>query len=148
LFFPLENGKPTCYFSTKTEYPSGDIKSFPSLRTMSENKEESKLVEGKYDLNEIKKSLKILSQISTSVGEYIPLEFKLYGYEINRGVMVLYIDVDSEDGVYDVMSRVWYEIGQQLLEIFQMMGIRDEKHMWPLYDFKFNKRSLKGITII
>jgi hypothetical protein len=111
-------------------------------------KEESTLIEGKYDLNEIKKSLKILSQISTSVGEYIPLEFKLYGYEINRGVMVLYIDVDSEDGVYDVMSRVWYEIGQQLLEIFQMMGIRDEKHMWPLYDFKFNKRSLEGITII
>jgi hypothetical protein len=29
-----------------------------------------------------------------------------------------------------------------------MMGIRDEKHMWPLYDFKFNKRSLEGITII
>jgi hypothetical protein len=152
LFFPLENGKPTCYFSTKTEYPSGDIKSFPSLRTMSENKEESKLIEGKYDLNEIKKSLKILSQISTSVGEYIPLEFKLYGYEFKRSVnlkvMVLYIDVDSEDDVYDATSRVWFEISQQLLEIFQMMGIRDERRMYPSYDFKFNKRPLYNIETV
>jgi hypothetical protein len=106
------------------------------------------LIEGKYDLDKIKKSLKILSQLSTSIGEYVPLEFKLYGYEINREVMVLYIDVDSEDGVYDVMSRIWYEIGQQLLEIFQMMGIRDERHMWPLYDFKFNKRSLNNIETV
>ena len=54
--------------------------------------------------------------------------------------MILYIDVDSKDGVYDAMSKVWYEIGQQLLEIFQMMGIRNERIMYPLYDFKFNKR--------
>jgi hypothetical protein len=152
MYFPVEDGKPTCYFSTKAEYPSGDIKSFPSLRTMSENKEESKLIDGKYDLDKIKKSLKILSQISTSVGEYIPLEFKLYGYEV-KGVggmktMILYIDVNSKDGVYDTMSRVWYEISQQLLEIFQMMGIRNERIMYPLYDFKFNKRSLYNIETV
>jgi hypothetical protein len=152
MFFPVEDGKPTCYFSTKSEYPSGDIKSFPSLRTMSENKEESKLIEGKYDLDKIKKALKILSQISASFGEYIPLDFKLYGYEFKRSVnlkvMVLYIDVDSKDGVYDPPSGILYEISQQLLEIFQMMGIRDERRIYPLYDFKFNKRSLEGITII
>jgi hypothetical protein len=152
MFFPVEDGKPTCYFSTKSEYPSGDVKSFPSLRTMSENKEESKLVEGLYDLDKIKKALKILSQISTSFGESIPLEFKLYGYEVKDSgwfkTMILYIDVDSKDGVYDTMSRVWYEISQQLLEIFQMIGIRDEKYMHPSYDFKFNKRSLSGITIV
>jgi hypothetical protein len=115
-------------------------------------KEESKLIEGKYDLDKIKKSLKILSQISTSVGEYIPLEFKLYGYEFKRSVnlkvMVLYIDVDSEDDVYDVTSRVWFEISQQLLEIFQMMGIRDERRMYPSYDFKFNKRPLYNIETV
>jgi hypothetical protein len=151
MFFPLEDGIPTCYSATKAEYPSGDISIFPSLKTMSENKEDLKLIHG-YDLDKIKKSLKILSQISTSFGEYIPLEFKLYGYEVKgtggMKIMVLYIDVDSEDGVYDTMSRVWYEISQQLLEIFQMMGIRDEIIMYPLYDFKFNKRPLENITII
>jgi hypothetical protein len=29
-----------------------------------------------------------------------------------------------------------------------MIGIRDEKYMHPSYDFKFNKRSLSGITIV
>ena len=155
MYFPIEESDVDCYMSVKSVYPNGDEGAFPysydnynEQITESEEKEEPTLIEGKYDLNKIKKSLKILSQLSTTFGEFISLEFKLYGYEINRGVMVLYIDVDSEDGVYDTMSRVWYEIGQQLLEIFQMMGIRDEKHMWPLYDFKFNKRSLEGITII
>lgn len=113
---------------------------------------ESTLIEGEYNLDKIKKALKILSQISASFGEYIPLDFKLYGYEFKRSVnlkvMVLYIDVDSEDGVYDATSRVWFEISQQLLEIFQMMGIRDERLMYPLYDFKFNKRSLEGMTTV
>ena len=112
---------------------------------------ESKLVNG-YDLEKIKKGLKILSQISETFGESIPLKFKLYGYEV-KGVggmktMILYIDVDSKDGVYDTMSKVWYEIGQQLLEIFQMMGIRNERIMYPLYDFKFNKRPLYNIETV
>jgi hypothetical protein len=62
--------------------------------------------------------------------------------------MVLYIDVDSEDDVYDATSRVWFEISQQLLEIFQMMGIRDERRMYPSYDFKFNKRPLYNIETV
>ena len=109
---------------------------------------ESKLVEG-YDIEKIKKALKILSQISESIGEYVPLEFKLYGYELKRGgglkIMVLYIDVDSKDGAYDTMSRVWYDISNQLLDVFEMLEIRDERHMYPLYDFKFNKRPLYNI---
>jgi hypothetical protein len=112
---------------------------------------ESKLVEG-YDMEKIKKALKILSQISPSFGEYVPLEFKLYGYELKRGgglkIMVLYIDVNSKDGVYDTMSGVWYEISRQLIEIFQMLEIRDERHMYPLYDFKFNKRPLYNIETV
>jgi hypothetical protein len=105
-----------------------------------------------YDIEKIKKALKILSQISESIGEYVPLEFKLYGYELKRGgglkIMVLYIDVDSKDGVYDTMSRVWHDISNQLLDVFEMLEIRDERYMYPLYDFKFNKRSLSGITIV
>ena len=107
------------------------------------------MVDG-YDLSKIKKAINLMTKLSTSFGEYIPLEFKLYGYEIKRGggikAMVLFIDVDSEDGVYDTMSGIWHEIGQQLLEIFRMMGIRDEKYMNPLYDFKFNKRPLYNIV--
>ena len=112
---------------------------------------ESEMDDG-YDLEKIKKGLKILSQISETFGEFIPLQFKLYGYQIKRGgglkIMVLFIDVDSEDGVYDPPSGILYDISQQLLEIFQMIGIRDERDMNPAYDFKFNKRPLDNIKIV
>jgi hypothetical protein len=112
---------------------------------------ESEMDDG-YDLEKIKKGLKILSQISETFGEFIPLQFKLYGYQIKRGgglkIMVLFIDVDSEDGVYDPPSGILYDISQQLLEIFQYMGIRDERYMDPAYDFKFNKRPLDNIKIV
>jgi hypothetical protein len=112
---------------------------------------ESEMDDG-YDLEKIKKGLKILSQISETFGEFIPLQFKLYGYQIKRGgglkIMVLFIDVDSEDGVYDPPSGILYDISQQLLEIFQMIGIRDERYMNPAYDFKFNKRPLDNIKIV
>jgi hypothetical protein len=112
---------------------------------------ESEMDDG-YDLEKIKKGLKILSQISETFGEFIPLQFKLYGYQIKRGgglkIMVLFIDVDSEDGVYDPPSGILYDISQQLLEIFQYMDIRDERYMDPAYDFKFNKRPLDNIKIV
>ena len=112
---------------------------------------ESEMDDG-YDLEKIKKGLKILSQISETFGEFIPLQFRLYGYQIKRGgglkIMVLFIDVDSEDGVYDPPSGILYDISQQLLEIFQMVGIRNERYMDPAYDFKFNKRPLDNIKIV
>jgi hypothetical protein len=112
---------------------------------------ESKMDDG-YDMEKIKKGIKILSQLSETFGEFIPLQFKLYGYHIKRGgglkIMVLYIDVNSEEGVYDPSSGIWYEISQQLLQIFEMLDIRDEKYMNPLYDFKFNKRPLENVTIV
>jgi hypothetical protein len=46
------------------------------------------------------------------------------------------------------MSRVWHDISNQLLDVFEMLEIRDERYMYPLYDFKFNKRSLSGMTIV
>jgi hypothetical protein len=112
---------------------------------------ESEMDDG-YDMTKIKKGLKILSQISETFGEFIPLQFKLYGYQIKRGgglkIMVLFIDVDNEDGVYDPPSGILYDISQQLLEVFQMIGIRDERYMNPAYDFKFNKRPLDNIKIV
>jgi len=132
-------------------FPKSAIKTNPSRFREYNRLQESKLIDGKYDLDKIKKSLKILSQLSTTFGEFIPLDFKLYGYEMNRrgfGIMILFIDIDSEEGVYDPPSGILYEIGQQLLEIFQMIGIRDEKRMFPLYDFKFNKRPLNNIETV
>jgi hypothetical protein len=111
---------------------------------------ESEMDDG-YDMEKIKKGIKILSQISKTFGEFIPLQFKLYGYDIKRGglkIMVLFIDVNSEEGVYDPPSGIWYEISKQLLQLFEMLGIRNEKYMNPLYDFKFNKRPLENVTIV
>jgi hypothetical protein len=110
-----------------------------------ESKEEDKLKRSGYDIEKIKQALQMLSQISESVGEFVPLKFKLYGYYLRRfgsPVLILFIDVDTEDGVYNTSSKNWHQIGMQLLDIFQMLGIRDERYMRPMYDFKFNKRSL------
>ena len=115
--------------------------------------DQEKLKDNGYDLDKIKKALKILTQVSDTVGEYIPLKFKLYGYHLKKfsgysPALILYIDVDTEDGVYDTNSKNWHDISQQLLEIFQMLGIRDERYMRPMYDFKYNKRSLEGMIIV
>lgn len=117
------------------------------------NSDQEKLKDNGYDLDKIKKALKILTQVSDTVGEYIPLKFKLYGYHLKKfsgysPALILYIDVDTEDGVYDTNSKNWHDISQQLLEIFQMLGIRDERYMRPMYDFKYNKRSLEGMIIV
>ena len=98
-----------------------------------------------YDLDKIKEALVIASKLSTTFGEGIPLEFKLYGYEYKPSEMFmnrmdLYIDVNSKDGVYYTMGDVWYDISNNILDLFSMMGIRDEGYSKPIYDFRFNKR--------
>jgi hypothetical protein len=113
---------------------------------------ESEVTDG-YDLSKIKKAIKLMSSLSTTFGEYIPLNFKLYGYNIRKNerqtIMDLYIDIDTESGkVYSPPSSIMYDISQQLLEMFHMLKIRNEKRMYPLYNFYFNKRSLESITII
>ena len=106
---------------------------------------DEKLKVSGYDLDKIKEALVIASKLSTTFGEGIPLEFKLYGYEYKPSEMFmnrmdLYIDVNSKDGVYYTMSDVWYDISNNILELFSMMGIRDEGYSKPIYDFRFNKR--------
>jgi len=117
----------------------------------SNDPEELKLKRSGYDLDKIKSALSIMSQVSKTFGEMKQLDFKLYGYELkdtgySLPVLILYIDVDGENGVYDTDSGMWHEIAMELLSFFEMLGIRDEKHLRPLYDFKFNKRPLNNIT--
>ena len=115
-----------------------------------ENDEDIRLETKGYDLNKIKEVLVIASKLSTTFGEGIPLEFKLYGYEYKPSEymmsrMDLYIDVNSKDGVYDTMSEVWHDISNNILDLFSMVGIRDKGYSKPIYDFKFNKRPLYDI---
>ena len=158
MYFPIEESDVDCYMSVKSVYPNGDEGAFPysydnynEQITESEEKEDKLKISG-YDLDKIKQALQMLSQVSESVGEFVPLEFKLYGYQLRTNDfgkrLDLYIDVDKDGDVYNTMSRIWYEIGQQLLEIFQMLGIRDERYMKPMYDFKFNKRPLYNIETV
>ena len=159
MYFPIEEDDIDCYMSVKSVYPNGDERGFPysyndynEQITESEEKED-KLKKYGYDIEKIKQALQMLSQVSDTVGEFVPLEFKLYGYNLTKfsgrmPVLILFIDVDAEDGVYNTSSKNWYQIGMQLLDIFQMLGIRDEIYMKPMYDFKFNKRSLDNVTIV
>ena len=157
MFFPIEENDIDCYMSVKSVFPNGDENSFPISiwlqKTITESKDEEDLKKRGYDLDKINEALTILSNISEAIGEHTPLKFKLYGYHLKKfsgglPVLILFIDVDTEDGVYGANSEIWHDIAMQLLEIFQMLGIRDEKRMMPRYDFKFNKRSLEGVTIV
>jgi len=158
MYFPVEENDIDCYMSVKSVFPNGVERAFPNIvyydEIISESKEkEDKLKRSGYDIEKIKQALQMLSQVSDTVGEFVPLEFKLYGYNLTKfsgrmPVLILFIDVDTEDGVYNTSSKNWYQIGVQLLDIFQMLGIRDEYYMRPMYDFKFNKRSLDNVTIV
>ena len=159
MYFPIEEDDIDCYMSVKSVFPNGDERGFPysyndyNEQIIESEEKEDKLKRSGYDIKKIKQALQMLSQVSDTVGEFVPLEFKLYGYNLTKfsgrmPVLILFIDVDAEDGVYNTSSKNWYQIGMQLLDIFQMLGIRDEIYMKPMYDFKFNKRSLDNVTIV
>jgi hypothetical protein len=143
--------------SVKSVFPNGVTRAFPNIIYYDEIISEAIYSEDDlkkygYDIEKVKQALKILSQVSETVGEFVPLEFKLYGYHLRTNsfgkILDLYIDVDKDDNVYDTMSKYWHDISVQLLEIFEMLGIRDERYFRPAYDFNFNKRSLDNITIV
>ena len=156
--FPVEENDVDCYMSVKSVFPNGVTRAFPNIIYYDEIISEAIYSEDDlkkygYDIEKVKQALQMLSQVSETVGEFVPLEFKLYGYNLTKfsgrmPVLILFIDVDAEDGVYNTSSKNWYQIGMQLLDIFQMLGIRDEIYMKPMYDFKFNKRSLDNVTIV
>jgi hypothetical protein len=158
MYFPVEESDVDCYMSVKSVFPNGVTRAFPNIIYYDEIISEAIYSEDDlkkygYDIEKVKQALQMLSQVSETVGEFVPLEFKLYGYNLTKfsgrmPVLILFIDVDAEDGVYNTSSKNWYQIGMQLLDIFQMLGIRDEIYMKPMYDFKFNKRSLDNVTIV
>jgi len=162
MYFPIENDDVDCYMSVKSVFPNGVERSYPNIVNrshseffhpiVSESKEEDDLKKRGYDIEKVKQALQILSQVSETVGEFVPLEFKLYGYHLRTQsfgkCLDLYIDVDKDDDVYNTMSKNWHDISNQLLEIFEMLGIRDERYFRPAYDFKFNKRPLFIITTV
>jgi len=163
MYFPIENDDVDCYMNVKSVFPNGVERSYPNINNrshseffhpiVSESKEENRLKRNGYNIEKIKQALQMLSLISESVGEFVPLKFKLYGYYLKSPnsespLLNLFIDVDTKNGVYETSSKNWHYIGMQLLDIFQMLGIRDEKYMRPKYDFNFNKRSLDNITIV
>ena len=158
MYFPVEENDVDCYMSVKSVFPNGVTRAFPNIIYYDEIISEAIYSEDDlkkygYDIEKVKQALQMLSQVSETVGEFVPLEFKLYGYNLTKfsgrmPVLILFIDVDAEDGVYNTSSKNWYQIGMQLLDIFQMLGIRDEIYMKPMYDFKFNKRSLDNVTIV
>jgi hypothetical protein len=103
-----------------------------------------------YDLDKIKKSFKIMSQLSETFGEGIPLEFKLNDYSIKvfpefnfHKKMILYVDVYSEDGTYYPPNGNWHNIELEILNIFEMAGIYNHQKMSPVYNIKFNEKSNK-----
>jgi len=157
MYFPVEESDVDCYMSVKSVFPNGVTRAFPNIIYYDEIISEAiysedDLKKRGYDIEKVKQALKILSQVSETVGEFVPLEFKLYGYHLRTNsfgkILDLYIDVDKDDNVYDTMSKYWHDISVQLLEIFEMLGIRDERYFRPAYDFNFNKRSLDNITIV
>lgn len=157
MYFPVENDDVDCYMSVKSVFPNGVTRSFPNIIYYDEIISEAIYSEDDlkkygYDIEKVKQALKILSQVSETVGEFVTLKFKLYGYQLISTHfgrrLELYIDVDKDDNVYDTMSNYWHDISNQLLEIFEMLGIRDEKYFRPSYDFKFNKRPLYNITTV
>lgn len=150
------------YDSHKKKYNYDELENFwknykkeEVTEKLLENKETDDRLKSKYgyDIEKIKIALKLLSQISDTVGEGVELEFKLYGYDLirlshNSQRLNLYIDVDKDGNLYDTMSKYWHDISVELLEIFEMIGIRDERYMKPMYDFKFNKRALWDIITV
>ena len=157
MYFPVENDNVDCYMSVKSVFPNGVTRSFPNIIYYDEIISEAIYSEDDlkkygYDIEKVKQALQMLSQVSETVGEFVPLEFKLYGYHLRTQsfgkCLDLYIDVDKDDDVYNTMSKNWHDISNQLLEIFEMLGIRDERYFRPAYDFKFNKRPLFNITTV
>lgn len=157
MYFPVEKDNIDCYMSVKSVFPNGVERVFPNIVYYNEIiseaiSSEDDLKRYGYDIKKVKQGIQMLSNISDTIGEYVPLEIKLYGYQLRTGSfdkrLELYIDVNKDDDVYYTLGKNWYDISNQLLQIFEMLGIRDEIHMRPIYDFKFNKRPLYNITIV
>ena len=115
---------------------------------LKESKEEE-IEKNGFNIEGIKIALKVMSQLSETYGEGVPLDFSLHYYFLKqnegtrRPILQLFIDVDKKDGEeYKITQMYRHEISVELLNMFEMMGLYNDERMTPYYNFHFNKRNL------
>jgi uncharacterized protein Smg (DUF494 family) len=98
-----------------------------------------------FDIQGIKFALKVMSELSNTYGEQIPLIFSLNDYELKRleysskPILSLLIDVNTEDGeTYNLKQINRHEITVELLHVLEMLGLYNDEKMYPYYQFHFN----------
>ena len=111
-----------------------------------------------FDIDGIKVSLNVMTQLSETYGEGIPLDFSLNDYFLKqnqvqklfpsegsrRPILQLFIDVNKKDGKeYKLTQMYRHELSVELLNVLEMFGLYNEERMSPYYNFHFNKRNLE-----
>lgn len=111
---------------------------------------EDDLKKNGFDIEGIKTAIKLMSQLSKTYGEEIPLDFNLHDYYLKqnegtrRPILQLFIDVNNKDGdEYKITQMYRHEISVELLNVLEMLGLYNDDRMYPYYNFHFNKRSLE-----
>jgi ribosomal protein L37AE/L43A len=110
---------------------------------------EDELEKHGFNIEGIKTAIKLMSQLSETYAEEIPLNFSLHNYFLKknegniRPILQLFIDVDKKDGEeYKITQMYRHEISVELLHVLEMLGLYNDEKMSPYYYFHFNKRSL------
>jgi len=118
-------------------------------KRLKESSENDEYQDHGYDIEGIKIALKVMSDLSETYGEGIPLDFSLHEYflkkkqYISKPILQLYIDVDTKDGEeYKLTQLNRHEINVELLHVLEMVGLYSDEKMTPYYNFHFNKRNL------
>lgn len=118
-------------------------------KRLKESSENDEYQDHGYDIEGIKIALKVMSDLSETYGEGIPLDFSLHEYFlkkkqfISKPILQLYIDVNTKDGEeYKLTQLNRHEINVELLHVLEMVGLYSDEKMTPYYNFHFNKRNL------
>ena len=116
---------------------------------LKESKEEE-IENNGFNVEGIKIAVKVMSQLSETYGEGIPLDFSLRDYFLKqnegnrRPILQLFIDINKKDGEeYKITQMYRHEISVELLNVLEMMGLYNDERMTPYYNFNFNKRNLE-----
>ena len=124
-----------------------DFKKYYILNKLNENKEDE-LKRNGYDIKGIKQTLNVMSKLSNTYSDQVPLTFSLQTYELkssefnSKPILQLYISVKTKDGEpYEIPQRNRHEISVELLSILEMFGLYNDERMSPYYNFHFNEKS-------
>ena len=126
---------------------SFNFKKHDNQSKLNENKEDD-LENNGYDIKGIKQTLNVMSKLSNTYSDQVPLTFSLQTYGLkssefnSKPILQLYINVETEDGeLYEMSQRNRHEISVELLNILEMFGLYNDERMSPYYNFHFNKKS-------